>query len=108
MMRTQFELLSEENLVKDAAAIAVRTGQESFPILRDGKVAGILDGPSLHRATSRKDFARPVMDYAVSDYAMATPGEDLTSARDLMAQTGQMALPVFGSRMARSRFRYRK
>ena len=95
LMRTGFEVVSDTDTIHDVLALMARTGQEHFPVVRGAKIVGMLDRPSILRATARRDLQAAVTDYAISDFAMSTPADELATAEDLMVATGQMVLPVF-------------
>jgi len=95
LMGTRFEIVPDTHTIFDVLGLKARSGQQHFPVARDGRIVALLDRSSIGRAVVKNDLYASISDYAISDYAMATPGDDIISAEELMVKTGQMALPVF-------------
>ncbi|MDF1813731.1 MAG: site-2 protease family protein [Verrucomicrobiales bacterium] len=95
VMRTRFEVIDSCDTISDALRKSAWYGQDSFPVVGGGRVTGMLDRSALQKAAMKNDLRVPVGNYAITDYAMATPGDDLAMIQDLIARTGQTALPVF-------------
>ncbi len=95
VMRTSFHAVYDRISLGDLAEVASRTGQESYPLVRGSRVIGIVDRSLLHRSLHRYAPEVPAREVAIADFAVASPGDDLATAAELMGRTGQMALPVF-------------
>jgi CBS domain-containing protein len=59
-MRTEFHALSPDDSLAQAAELLLRGGQAVFPILEDGRVAGMLTKPDIVRGLSRHGDRAPI------------------------------------------------
>ncbi len=95
VMRRTYEVVSPRTAIADAAWISLEAGQRALPVVADGKVVGILDRGCFSTAKSVEKPESWAVEYAISDFAVASEDDSVTFAMELMRKSGQHALPVF-------------
>lgn len=99
-MRNSFLTVNHLAPANEVLEMALRSGQESFPVMQNGSLVGMIDLPTLIEARSRKQDYRPVAEFLDPNVSPLSPNDGLMQALQAMQLTGRETLPVtLGSRL---------
>jgi len=93
-MIRQFQTLSDNDLVADAARESSTSQQKDFPVMDDGKITGLLFHGDVVRALAQGDGNQRVARFARRDCLMVDENETLDRALDKMNACGCTTLLV--------------
>jgi tRNA nucleotidyltransferase (CCA-adding enzyme) len=80
--------------VAEAAARMERTGHEGYPVVRNGKVIGLLTRQAVDRAQRHHLYNKPVVDVMQVGEAWVAPGDPVEKLQALMTEHGWGQMPV--------------
>lgn len=89
-------ILSPELPVEDAAEWMQRYGYEGYPVVKDGKIFGLLTRRAVDRAISHK-LNVPISSLMEAGEVFVTPQASIESLQDIMTETGWGQIPVVNS-----------
>lgn len=99
-MRNSFLTVNDHASVYEALDLALRSGQESFPVMRGETLVGMVDLPKLVEARQRGFGHHPVAKILDTNISPLSPGDGLMKALQAMQKSGRETLPVtLGSRL---------
>ncbi len=81
------QLLSPETPVQEAAKRMQRFGHEGYPVVKDGKIIGLLTRRAVDRAITHR-LNLPVSSLMEAGEVYVEPGDSIESLQDLMTETG--------------------
>jgi tRNA nucleotidyltransferase (CCA-adding enzyme) len=87
------QLLTPETPVEEAAARMQRYGYEGYPVVRDGRVIGLLTRRAVDRAIGHK-LNLPVASLMEAGEVSIHPGDSIEALQRLMTETGWGQIPV--------------
>ncbi len=82
--------VSPENTIKEVIELIEKTGHSSFPVLKDGKLVGIITSKDIIKAKPENK----VKDIMTRDVVVTYPDVDLLDAARVMFRLGVSKLPV--------------
>jgi tRNA nucleotidyltransferase (CCA-adding enzyme) len=88
------QTLDATTTVAEAAARMQRTGFEGYPVLKDGRVVGLLTRRAVDRAVSHKMAGRPVTSVMEEGSVTVSPGDPVEKLERLMITHGWGQVPV--------------
>lgn len=93
IMSSRPKLLSPDVSVEEAADSMRRYGYEGFPVVKDGKVVGLITRRSVDRALSHK-YTKTVSSLMDSGNFTVKPGDAIEHVQRLVSETGWGQIPV--------------
>ncbi|MEX2580087.1 MAG: site-2 protease family protein [Verrucomicrobiales bacterium] len=94
VMRDSFATVGQSTTVDEVLSAAMRTGQDSFPVMSDGRLRGLVDLPSLIQARRAGKGHVPVAEIVDPRVTPVSPGDELTGAFRNMQLSDRDVLPV--------------
>jgi tRNA nucleotidyltransferase (CCA-adding enzyme) len=94
IMSRGVQTIRAETTVAQAAARMERTGHEGYPVVRAGRVVGLLTRQAMDRAQRHHLHHKPVADVMEAGEAWVAPGDSVEKLQALMAEYGWGQMPV--------------
>jgi tRNA nucleotidyltransferase (CCA-adding enzyme) len=94
IMSRGVQTVQAETTVAEAIARMQRTGHEGYPVVRDGRVVGLLTRQAVDRARRHYLDRRPVADVMDAGEAWIAPTDPVEKLQSLMAEYGWGQMPV--------------
>jgi tRNA nucleotidyltransferase (CCA-adding enzyme) len=88
------QTLDASTTVSEAARRMQRTGFEGYPVIKDGKVAGLLTRRAVDRALNHKMGGRPVASVMEQGTVTVSPGDAIEKLERMMIAHGWGQVPV--------------
>ncbi len=87
-----------EDSIEDTARLIFKTGARRLPVVKDGKLVGIVTVRDIvYRAVAGMDAEKPASDYMRRRIAAIWEGTPIRAAMEIMALAGLRALPVINA-----------
>jgi tRNA nucleotidyltransferase (CCA-adding enzyme) len=93
LMSRRPHLLTPDTPVKEVSKLMQRYGYEGYPVVKDGKLIGLLNRRAVDRAINHK-LNLKAQDIMEAGQATISPGASLESLQQLMTETGWGQIPV--------------
>jgi tRNA nucleotidyltransferase (CCA-adding enzyme) len=94
IMSRGVQTVEASTTVANAATRMQRTGHEGYPVVKDGRVVGLLTRQAVDRAQRHHLDRRPVADVMDAGEAWVIPGDPVETLQSLMAEYGWGQMPV--------------
>ncbi len=94
VMSRGVQTVQDDTTVAEAAARMQRTGHEGYPVVRDGRVIGLLTRQAVDRARRHHLDRKPVADVMNAGEAWIAPYDPVEKLQSLMAEYGWGQMPV--------------
>jgi len=94
IMSRGVQTIRAETSVAQANARMERTGHEGYPVVRAGRVVGLLTRQAVDRARRHHLHHKPVADVMEAGEAWVAPGDSVERLQALMAEYGWGQMPV--------------
>lgn len=99
-MITEFHTLDAEDLLQRAADLVISGTQQSFPVMEDGRLIGVLTRDSLMKVVAEKGLAARVREAMSTTFGVVDAREMLDRALARLHEAGASVLPVMdGTRL---------
>jgi Zn-dependent protease len=90
----QVQVLDASDPIERAIDLTLQSFQADFPVLENGRLAGLLTSTDLLAAVSRRQNGTTVRTIMRTNIRSTTPNEDLFTVQQKLAESGMDALPV--------------
>jgi Zn-dependent protease/CBS domain-containing protein len=94
VMARRFVVLHPDHQIGYALSLLYDAHQDDFPVLEEGRLAGMLTRSALVEASRRGDGPLPVSSAMATEFASAAPEEPLADVYERMASLGATSIPV--------------
>jgi len=94
IMSRGVQTIQADTTVTEAAARMQRTDHEGYPVVRDGRVIGLLTRQAVERARRHHLDRKPIADVMDAGEAWVTPHDSVETLQSLMAEHGWGQMPV--------------
>ncbi|MHB1043181.1 MAG: CBS domain-containing protein [Eubacteriales bacterium] len=94
IMSSPVKTVTPETLIEDAGSVMLRYGHTGLPVIKDGRVAGVISRRDVEKATHHGLGHAPVKGFMTSVPITVTPDTPASAVRELMIENDVGRLPV--------------